>query len=371
MKTCPRCGFHQSDQDQRCLRCDAYLDKAGDIDPLAPEGHEQIQWRPGKVESSHWNFLLRLQGVFGRLFYRLRVSLTCPIDESLPDRSPWRAGFLSLIPGLGQLYNHQAKKALLLWGWMAILLAVAILTLYKPFSNLVLLVGLLLWTWSFHDAFITAKRIRRDYLPWQRRVGYYLAWLIYICVFCLVVQFIGRHFLVRFLYISSEQMDPVLRCGERVVVDVWSKLISGPHVGDIVLYDPPRLTLETADGNVAIVNPRSAIERVVAAPGQTFERRQGLFYRNGRLVPPSEQPLIQDQVHWDFKITVPPDRWLVLFTYTGSEWLPGQGTTQAPRLNSSGWVVNGFNEASLIPKSEIQGIVRWVYQPPSGRRVLR
>ena len=48
------------------------------------------------------------------------------------------AAWLSLLPGGGQLYNHQYKKAgffILAYGALA---AISILTLTKPYSNLIL-----------------------------------------------------------------------------------------------------------------------------------------------------------------------------------------------------------------------------------------
>src|ERR1041385_239462 len=50
-----------------------------------------------------------------------------PIDPQtravrLPPRSPRAAALLSLLlPGGGQLYNHQLDKAVLIWIWMLIL----------------------------------------------------------------------------------------------------------------------------------------------------------------------------------------------------------------------------------------------------------
>jgi len=47
------------------------------------------------------------------------------------------------------------------------------------------------------------------------------------------------------------------------------------------------------------------IERIVAEPGQTFARRDGIFYRDGRPVPPGQQPLVTSKIPMNFSIACP------------------------------------------------------------------
>ena len=133
-------------------------------------------------------------------------------------------------------------------------------------------------------------------------------------------------------------------------------------MGDVVLYNPPALAndLQYMEGeNPIILNPTSMIDRVVAEPGQTFERRGGIFYRDGRKVPVNEEPLKIEFLPGDFKLTAPPGKYIILFSYTFSGgdlmystlgWDP-----KAPRLeitykNSKSWV-----NACTIARKDITG----------------
>jgi len=392
VKTCPRCGFHHIDQDERCVRCGAYLDPIGPPDPLAPPGREVFEFRPGRLSRWRWEAPHRWLGRLRRWRHVWRERLRSPLPEGVHERNPWVAGWLSLIPGLGQLYNHQPKKAALFFSFILFITAAAALTWYRTISNTILLGTLLAMMVAFHDGLLTAKRINRDYLPWQHAVGFYCAWILYVCLFCLAAQFVGRHFLVKLRYIPYEDMAPAFRRGERIGVDCFSFILRKPRVGDVVLYDPPAIVMEQPENSMApngviVIDPTSAIERVVGGPGQKFERRGGQFFLDGQSVPPERQPLVQDQIPWNFAILAPPDAYIILFSYAGSSFNPvsffqdavapapkraGEMFTEhAPRLNAPGWIVRAWERACLVKKEDIMGRVWFVYNPPPQRRFVR
>jgi signal peptidase I len=345
-------------------------------------------------------------GPLARRWHLLRSRLASELPADLHDRNPWLAGALSIMPGGGQLYNHQPKKALLIFAVAGPMTALAVATLRHPLSNWILLAWLLVLIYGWHDAVMTAKQINRDPMTPQRRIALYCAWIFYICVLCLAFQFFGRHVLVRMFYIAHDHLVPTLNRGERIAVDVWSYLGREPAPGEVVLYDPPQIWMEdptltdrvmgylarnagridsylavgAAGGmvhsqNMMIIDPGNAIERIVAGPGETFERRDGVFYRNREPVPPDRQPLVQDQIPWNFQLVAPPDHYIILLSYTGSGFDPtttgDSFIARAPRLDDAQWIVHGWEKACVVPREAIMGRVWLVYQPPEGRRLIR
>lgn len=321
MKKCPRCGFFHAETDTRCVRCQALLDGLEGLD--AERG---VETRLARKPWWRLEWPTRLVGVVRRRFYIWGRRLSDGLPEGVHRRNPWVAGGLSLLPGLGQLYNRQPKKGALLLAGMAALVAVAVATIKGPFSNYVLAGWVAASAWAFHDGVMTAKQINRDYLPWQHRVAFYCAWIFYVCAFCTAAQYVGERHVFTLRYIPSEIMAPVFRQGERVVVEKVSYWWREPRVGDVVFYDPPQLRMEMPGALMSewyFLDPRNAIERVVAGPGQTFERRAGVFYRDGVKVGADEQPLIQDRIYNDFKLTAPMGHYIVLFSYAGGKYYNG------------------------------------------------
>lgn len=83
-----------------------------------------------------------------------------PLPEThFPEQSsalrPWLAAVLSLVCGLGQLYNGQAVK-----GMVLIILGTAALFSFRLAVGKILLP--LLWSYAIIDAYIVARRLRRD-----------------------------------------------------------------------------------------------------------------------------------------------------------------------------------------------------------------
>lgn len=68
---------------------------------------------------------------------------------------------LSIIPGLGQIYNGQIKKGLIMLVMWFALWAFALLTLIYIIGFCLLLVPIVLWIYSLYDAFHEARKINR------------------------------------------------------------------------------------------------------------------------------------------------------------------------------------------------------------------
>lgn len=391
MKTCPNCGFHHAEIDSTCLRCGTQLDPTHRIDPLAPADRPAIEL-PRRRGRRALDGPARLVGALRRRLFRLREALRSNPPKHLSRRKPWLAGALALLPGLGQLYNHQPKKAALMLAFVAMVCLIAAVSWFHPLSNWILLAYVLAMILSFHDAFLTANRINGSELIWQHKAAYYCAWILYVCMFCLLAQYLAGVFLVRFRYIRGDEMAPAINRGEKIAIDVWSYLWRPPRLGEVVYYDPPPIRMEQpaavdAYGGVFSVNPGDGIERVVAGPGQVFERRDGTFYLDGQPVGPRGRPLVTDQIGRNFRLEAPKNHYIVLFSHSRSAFdvlaplaqsklhvptEPGRPLTVAlPRLDTPGWIVSGWAEACLVKRENIMGRVLGVYQPPEARRWIR
>lgn len=194
-------------------------------------------------------------------------------------RKPWLAGLLSLLlPGMGQLYNGQLKKAIFLAVFLFIVVVpiLAGLMIYAPVPpphNLtlpLLLAGVLLVT-IVRDAVRAARQYRNsDALTSYNKWYVYLSFLA-LCSF--VLQPIGAHLsrqCVQAFKIPAGSMVPTLLVGDHVLVD---KSISwngeALQRGEIIVFPFPEDEAKTF------------MKRIVGLPGETIEIRNKMVYVNG------------------------------------------------------------------------------------------
>lgn len=202
------------------------------------------------------------------------------MDEDKPKatRKPWLAGLLSgLQPGLGQLYNGEVKKAVLLALLASVLMAYvyAGLMIYGPFSllhNLLLVMLLALTTYVLiiRDAMRVARSLGDSYelKPFNK-------WYVYVLIALVagvVGEFIGEPIKdqVQAFKIPAGSMMPTLLIGDHILVDK-SIYRNGraPQRGDIIVFKFPED--ETKD----------FVKRVIGLPGDTVQIRNKLVYVNG------------------------------------------------------------------------------------------
>jgi signal peptidase I len=80
-------------------------------------------------------------------------------------------------------------------------------------------------------------------------------------------------------YIPSEAMDPTLRVGDRVVVDLDER---SPKRGAIIVFTNPNPSLGGTAGKGDCGQNECFIKRVIGLPGETVECRGGYVYIDGR-----------------------------------------------------------------------------------------
>jgi signal peptidase I len=198
-------------------------------------------------------------------------------------RNPIISLLLSLIaPGLGQIYNGQLKKGILLYFvGLLILFTFSIVGLYFYGLIIFLLVGICWFIFVLADSFITAIKIKRI------KLNNYNKWYIYL-IFILLIHIIGlgsKNFLltVKAYSIPSGAMQQTLLIGDYLLVNkcsygirnpltnkVWIP-IGSPQRGDVVVFIFPQ-------------DPtKDYIKRVIGLPGDRIQITNKQVFINGKL----------------------------------------------------------------------------------------
>jgi signal peptidase I len=188
-------------------------------------------------------------------------------------RNPWVAGVLSfLMPGLGQLYNGQGKKAVLFTTLIWVAWLVPPYNIVVPFVVIIIaIVGMTL------EAVHTAKR-HGETSPLKA----YNKWYVYIstlglAAFVFPPSLVGA--LVKSVYIEGYRMpaassEPTILSGDLILVNkVLYCINSHPQRGDIVVFKFPE------------DESKDFIERIIGLPGDTVEIREKQVWINGELLP--------------------------------------------------------------------------------------
>lgn len=220
--------------------------------------------------------------------YFLVMEHTIDAQPSSIKTNP-RDGFIAfllslLLPGLGQVYNGQPKKAVIFYG----------LILLFP-----LLFGLTRWITSFYGLFslITIEIIWRIYVivdgikHAQRQKEYilkpYNTWYYHLFIaigmfFILMIYDLTSVLGIQNYKIPTTSNSPTFQVGDRLVADTRAYKNSKPDYGDIVVFSSPEGQMYSY--------------RVVGRPNDNIELIDNIVSINGKL---SKSTFIKDTITED------------------------------------------------------------------------
>ncbi len=191
-------------------------------------------------------------------------------------RKWWVAVLLSLLlPGLGQLYNGQLIKGIILCSvlWMVDIVSLCLMWgISSAPSNIILalFIDLLVLILIIRDAILVSRRIDRNFKP-----KFYNKWYVYIVLilfFHLIFWPVMDNIFYDVHYVPSEAMSPTLVAGDRIVVDKFIYKFNDPTRGDIVTFRFP------------LNKNKLYVKRVMGMPGDTVEIVNKQLIINGTLL---------------------------------------------------------------------------------------
>lgn len=257
-------------------------------------------------------------------------------------RKWWLAGLLSLIePGLGQIYNGQARKGILFILAQLLLIPLLMLSLNSGYVLMYLSIMMIL-TVAYYvvvvgDAIRHAKIQASDYqLKKYNKTIIYLGVIIVLMGFGTSARlFIKNHYVEAFK-IPAGSMEPTILIGDHILVDRQSSARS-PQRGDLVIFEYPK-------------DPsKDFIKRVVAVGGDTVAIRDKQLYVNNK--PVKEAYIVHNELETIPADLNPRDNFGPLTVPADSYFMMGDNRDRS--YDSRFW--------GCVEKSRIKGTVRNIY----------
>ncbi len=199
-------------------------------------------------------------------------------------RNPIIALLLSVVsPGLGQTYNVQLRKGLILYfAGMIIYYFWFLSGLLADFKGAVACVILSLGIYLFiiGDALFVAIRKKEANLKFYNKWYFYLAFLILSFIIPNLIEIVvtDETARVKTYKIPSEAMTPTLLVGDYIIVDLNYYKRNQPKSGDIVVFKFPK------------DHSREYVKRIVAVGGDIIEAKDKVIFLNGE---PLDEPYVQ------------------------------------------------------------------------------
>ena len=199
----------------------------------------------------------------------------------IKKRNPFLAFVLSMVPGLGQLYNGQIKKALVLVLFDLILLLLfsfteIITTLVSFLAFIIVSVGLLLY--RFIDAFIVAKKNKvyalKKYNQWYTYIFFAI-----ICIGCrMFIHTTATHGLQSF-NLPTSSMEPTIMTGDRIIAQLGYLRNHDLNRNDLIVFRYPGETDKQIEEKTYYVS------RCIALPGDSIVITQKNVSINSKSLP--------------------------------------------------------------------------------------
>jgi len=190
------------------------------------------------------------------------------------QRRWWVSGLFSLVePGLGQIYNGQARKGIIIMLLPLLLLPGLLLCLNSSKALIVCaLLAIAYYIIVVGDAVSNARRLGPEYqLKKYNKIAVYIGVIVLASLINLTLKGWIRSNYVQAFKIPAASMVPTLLIGDHILVD-RHMAARNPSRGDLIVFEYPE-------------DPsKDFIKRVVAVAGDTVEIRNKVLFVNGKEV---------------------------------------------------------------------------------------
>jgi signal peptidase I len=270
-------------------------------------------------------------------------------------RKWWIAGLLSVIaPGVGQIYNGQARKGAIILALVFIQFPAMVLCFdhgnIMLFLLLYAVLGLLYYLYAIADAIMVSRRLRFEYtLKKYNRAILYVGIILAAAILNSSLLGVSPHDYIKKNYIQAFKipagsMKPTILVGDHILVDRRPSA-QDPKQGDIVVFQ------FHVDPN------KDFIKRVVAVGGDTVELRDKEFLINGE---PKAEPYV---IHADTRTLPanlgPRDNFGPVTVPSGSFFVIGDNRDESYDSRFWGFVeqtrIKGTRRSFTGPRISIQG----------------
>lgn len=196
----------------------------------------------------------------------------------IKERKWWIAGLLSILrPGLGQIYNGQMTRGIILFLFIQFiqLMPLVFLVKYPSFLFLGVLFGVSLFIYIFVmlDAVYHAHRIGDSYqLKPYNKIFVYISIFIMAFLITKICSYPIKTYVVQAYKIRAGSMEPTLLIGDHILVNKLGNAAKNPQRDDLIVFKYPQ-------------NPKDDfIKRVVGIGGDIVEIRDKELYVNNELI---------------------------------------------------------------------------------------
>ena len=379
MRKCPSCGFANMDSRETCMMCNASFNEAAQSPQkqwdLHPKAAIQIPFHHGFIKIGYM-----VQRLVKKIFPE-------KVNTDGPNKFYLLAGLLGMIPGVGQIYNRQIPKAIVIAGATAALIWLAAHFVMVPiWGNCLIGAAFLMVMISCADSMLTAARMNGQHFTLRNRLAmlmYPLFMVGLFSCFCSIMSVLHWPLFTPY-YINRDYMKPAIRQGDRICMDGLTYWWSDPKPGDVVHYAPTQFSIEIpGDGELGgqgkfasdrqLIAPLSGWERVMAVGGEKLECREGIYSVNGRKLSKEYYPLVTGNFYDSFTIECPLGKYVVLSSSLAEDGLDkflegGKGLawkTLDPKKQSGGKnvLLVGWEQSCVVERKAIWGRAWFRYHP--------
>jgi len=296
--------------------------------------------------------------------------------EHIAYRWPMGAVLCGIVPGAAQIYTGRKWLALLFAVPQAILLAMVVLTFFKPSSNWWILAWHLANLASAAEGYQAALRINGRFTLRKFKLATFFALMVSTGFVLMTSQWIVWLMGFRLVAIMSEDLGPAFEDGDRVLVCNWPLWFNNlPDRGDIIYYTQEPLRVEFMQGEDSSKmsgTARRTFAVVNGEPGDTLAWKDGEPPKlNGAPFTDNILPINPAGLTRQFNLTVPEGRVAALISTKISEFSLGPswgGTMPTPReMEARHFIIFDFEKTNVVDPDKTIGVVVLRYNPPERR----